>query len=343
VRHVRIAGLCLCAVLALCAFGASSALASGPEWVRCEAKAGGKYENANCTEKAKKGSGAYELLNATQVGAQRVKEGKSKNIPFTGSNVGAGGVLSTQLRGCTGPVKKTTRQKCTEESGEEFPAGEAKIECTSEENTGESSGKSGVANVAVVFKGCKLFGSIPCTNSAEEGEVLVNPLKGELGLISKSENKVGLLLEPEKKDGEFAKFDCGGILETIVGVGNDKEGTAWTSSGCAGYCPGTTPAEEKNGGYDGIISRIEPVNQMTSEFTQVYTSEYHENSGTCSGNSYKCNYVVNVPASFEKKHIELLEDWTYVPTEPSNSTGWSTAGEEITNSSHPEEASEIKA
>ena len=83
-----------------------------------------------------------------------------------------------------------------------------------------------MTNVSVRFRGCKLFGSAPCSNGPEEGEIQVNPLKGELGFISKSEHKVGILLEPKTKKGAFASFNCAGILSTVVGVGNSKEGAA---------------------------------------------------------------------------------------------------------------------
>ena len=137
--------------------------------------------------------------------------------------------------------------------------------------------------MSVKFKGCKLFGTAPCSNGPIEGEIQVNVLKGVLGYISKSPKQVGILLEPAKKKGEFAQFNCGGILTTVVGVGNAKEGAA--------YSPETT------GGFDGIISPITPINTMTKEFTQTYTvnEETHE----------------NIPSKFEGKHIELLEDYTF--------------------------------
>ncbi len=100
-----------------------------------------------------------------------------------------------------------------------------------------------------------------------------------------------------------------------MGVGNSKEG--------AYYEP------EKTGGYDGIISPITPVNQMTKEYTQVYTV----NPSTAE----------NIPSKFEGKHIELLEDYLYNPSQPQVTEMWSRSGEEITNVNHPEEEGEIKA
>ena len=64
-RHVRMLGLSLVAVFAICAYAVASASAL-PEFGKCEAKAGGKYSNSNCTVKAKKGTGSYEWKSSTK-------------------------------------------------------------------------------------------------------------------------------------------------------------------------------------------------------------------------------------------------------------------------------------
>ena len=125
-------------------------------------------------------------------------------------------------------------------------SGVIEVECESESNSGEQVGKNGVDNVSVKFLGCKVFGSIPRSNGPNEGEVQVNPLKGELGYINQSTKEVGILLTPKIKKAPFATFSCGGLLTTVVGEGNSKEG--------GDHQP------EKKGGNDGIISPIEPVN-----------------------------------------------------------------------------------
>jgi hypothetical protein len=302
-------GLCLVAVLAMAAVAATSASAL-PEWGKCESKAGGKYSDLNCTKKAALGKGTFEW-----------KKGKElKPVHFEGENLGSGGVLITQLRGCaTGEPEilagRVTRAKCKEIGKEiEFTEFHPKIECEHEVDSGEIAGTNTVKNVNVKFTGCKLFGSAPCSNGPVEGEIDVNPLKGLLGYISKPEHKVGLLLEPAIKHGEFAKFSCAGVITTVVGVGNKTEG--------AYYEPETT------GGYDGLISSIAPVNTMTSAYTQVYTA-----SEATWG---------NVPTKFEGKHIELLEDYLYSPEQPGQTEMWSRAGEEITAVNHSAEEGEIK-
>jgi hypothetical protein len=306
VKHVRILGIAIVAVLAIAAIAATTASAL-PEWGKCTAQAGGKYSDSNCTVKAKKGTGTFEFT-----------KGKSlKNMPFSGSNVGSGGVLTTQLRHCFSfePVPRETRKKCAEEGDEEQLGEVVSIECESEHNTGEATGANEVTNVSVKFLGCKLFGSVPCSNGPDEGEILVKPLKGKLGYIDKAEKKVGLVLEPKTKKGDFANFTCGSIIGTVVGVGNSKEGAFFEP--------------ESKGGNDQIISPITPVNTMTSTYEQVYTV----NPET----------FENIPSKFEGKPTSLLESYTYNTEEPGLTTQWMASGEEITNVNTQSEESMIKA
>ncbi len=303
-RHVRMLGLCLVAVLAIAAVVTSSASAL-PEWGKCEAQAGGKYSDSNCQVKATKGTGTFEF-----------HKGKTlKNVPFSGTNVGSGGVLTTELAGCEGADEglRVPDSKCEADGGELVKVLPVAIECEAEHNNGEASGQKSIVKVAVKFTGCKLFGSAPCSNGLE-GEITVNPLKGELGYINKAEHKVGVRLTPEKKKGEFAKFTCLGFLATIVGVGNSKEGAA--------YSP------ESKGGNDGIISPITPVNTTTSTYEQVYT---------VNPETYE-----NIPSKFEGKPVSLLESATF-NNESNFSTKWEASGEEITNVNTASEEGMIKA
>lgn len=313
-------GLCLIAVFVLAAITAGSASAKTPEWGKCEAKAGGKYEDSNCQTKAKGKTGvhAYEWAKGTTL----------PNIKFTSKNKvsGHGGVLTGNTRVCVGPKAEQfeearwTRAACTAKGGhfeeEEAPP----IECEEETAAGEQTGKNKVANVHVTFTGCKAIGSIPCNSPAlASGEIKTNELKGELGYINAKTTpvQVGVLLTPTKKNGAFTQLECPALaLALVVGVGNSKEG--------ANYEP------ESKGGWDGIISPITPVNTMSSTFEQVYTVNpvTHENE----------------PSSFEGKHIDLLEDYFHFPlTKPERTQSWSAAGEEVTTVNTPAEAGEIKA
>jgi hypothetical protein len=358
VRHVRMLGLCLVAMFAVAAMAASSALA-GPQWVKCEkiGATGGKYSGPNCTstEKAKPTlTGEYELYKAKEVEEKRVAKGKSPGVPFTGKNVGSGGLLEGSREDCSTKEEEVTpnpwtRQRCEEEEKEFVEEGEApgrelngfaraSVECAGETSSGETLKTNKVTNVHVTFTGCDIFETIPCENAGPE-EIKTNELKGSLGYINKSAKEVGVLLEPVKKHGAFVTFECPGFGNGfVVGVGNNKEGTAWVKgtkfpSGCVGYCVGATPEEEKLGGYDGIISPIVPVNKTTS----TYTQEYKTVSAPGEGGTF-----ANDPSHFEGKHVEALEVHLFGLSE-AFATEWGAAGEEITNVVTPEEESEIKA
>jgi hypothetical protein len=299
VRHLKIIGLCLAAAFAVAAVMASSAFAgSKPEWGQCFAKAGGKYTDAACQNKGK--GGAFEWRKSTAV----VKKG------FTGS--GGSGLLSTQTIAC----EKT----CVNEKGEE--TAEAKehplhiniaVECTGESAAGEDSGKNGVKNVSVTFTGCLIFGSAPCNNTANPGEIKTSILKGELGYINKAAHEVGIVLEPETKKGLFAKFECGeNFITTEVGQVGKKQGP---------------PAYAPKGGGDKIISPITPVNVMTTSLTQVYTVNEGDE---------------NIPSKFEGGKLSILEAVAVNTEKPADRGLWSPAGEAITNVNTTEEAVEIK-
>jgi hypothetical protein len=329
VRHLRMVGLSLVAVFAIAAVAASGA--SALEWGKCVAKAGGNYTGPNCStsEKAKpKGTGTFEFLKAKQVAEKRVAEGKSASVPFSGASVGGGGVLATNIRECQGGEFysfRVTRAKCIEGGGKDitYPLEPLTVECEAESNTGEAIANNKVGTVNVTFKGCKLFGTDPCNGFSEpSGQIKTNVLKGQLGWINKSKKEVGLMLEPAKKHGEFARFECpNDEVLTVVGVGNKTEGTEYEDS----------PGVENHGGYDQIISPITPVNTSTTEYTQVYTF------------THNLEHIENVPNKFEGKHISLLEDHIGPVEEPKLSAAWSSAGEEITNVNTSEEEGEIHA
>jgi hypothetical protein len=293
-------GLCLVAVFAIASVAATSASAL-PEWGQCFKKGpGSKYTDSNCQKKATlKTPGEYEWRKSTEV----------KNKAFTGE--GGTGTLTTTFILCE-PEPRRVPGGCGP-GQEETKLGPILVECETESANGEASGTKEVKNVAVIFKGCKSLGSA-CSNTPTEGEIRVNTLKGALGYISKSKKEVGVLLTPAKAKGDFAIFTCAAVNLTVtVGVGNAKEGAA--------YSP------EKTGGYDGLISPVTPVNEMTAALTQVYAVNGAEE---------------NIPSKFEGKHIELLEDFTNNPSEPIASTKWSKAGESITNVNHQTSGEEVE-
>lgn len=294
-------GLCLVAVLAVAVVAASSASAKGPEWGQCFAKEGGKYADSGCQTKAKKGTGTFEWRKATQITHRK----------FSGGSEPSSKPLLTSFIEFCKRGDQNINPFC--EGKEEVQETEVQIECESETNSGEISGKNGIANVVAKFHGCALFGSAPCENTGTEGEVVVNVLKGTLGYINKSGKEVGVLLEPAAKKGLFAQFSCAGTLTTEVGS-----------------APGTTNEKgyyATKGGGNGIISTITPVNTMASAFTQNFSEVGDE----------------NVPSKFEGKPMKVLESLTYNNGEPEFRSAWSRAAEVLTNINTGEEEAEIKA
>ena len=158
-RHVRMLGLCLVAVFAVAAVAATSASAL-PEWGQCYAKAGGKYANSNCTEKAKKGAGKFEWRKGT-------RSAPNRNISKAKAASGSWRRIQDLLHaneGKTAALQRRRRRRSILWSTD-------RVECETEANHGEASGSKGVANISVVFRGCKLLGSIPCSNTEIEGEI----------------------------------------------------------------------------------------------------------------------------------------------------------------------------
>jgi hypothetical protein len=293
VRHVRMLGMCLVAVFTMAAVAATSASAL-PEFGKCEAKVAGKYSDGNCQVPSKVvkkvSNGTHEWVKATSL----------PNKSFRGA--GEAGLLNVIARFCEGGKGNgSERTAACEAKG--WEEGAIAVECTSETAHGEVTGTKEVTNIAVKFKGCKLFGSVPCSNAGVE-EINVDPLKGKLGYINKAKHEVGLDLNPKVAKGNFAKFDCSGAVAVVVGTDPKLKGES---------APVYLPA----GGGDGIISPIVPVNTMTTKYTQTYTTTALDE---------------NIPNKFEgTAPRQVLEAYGYSPENPVNSQLWSKAGEVITN------------
>lgn len=97
----------------------------------------------------------------------------------------------------------------------ESKAGDELI-CASESVTGETHGVNEVGNVVIRFTGCNEGGIIgACTSTgAKAGEVVSVSLSGRLGYLSKSEHRVGLLLQPSTGE-QIAECTYHGSLKEI--------------------------------------------------------------------------------------------------------------------------------
>lgn len=190
-------GLCLTAVLSLCALAASSASATAPEYGRClKAEKIGKtynggFADAKCTKASETKTGKFKWVP----GAEKAE--------FTSS--GGVGVL-TQVSGAGVECQKET-------SNGHFVPGNNKEE----------------AGVIVKFTGCKSL-EFPCTTEgAASGELITNELEGIVGWANKALKKTDLKLYPAKSvsSGLFIEFHCASLVVKVRGkvlapIKNDK-------------------------------------------------------------------------------------------------------------------------
>jgi len=196
-KHLKVMGLCL-AAFALAAIGAGSAVAAvTPEVGRCVAKAGGKYKDGACTEKA--GKAASEKKFEFLKGAEKVGW----------KSAGGESVLETEEKD--------------------------QITCKSQSAVGKwdlDSGKiTEVESAVSTFAGCE-FGvlKVKCQNNGveESGVIKVNAVKGPLGYISGEKTAkpvIGQSLTPETGK-FFAEFECGKgvLLSKVRGTESTVEG-----------------------------------------------------------------------------------------------------------------------
>jgi hypothetical protein len=194
-KRVNIGGLCVAVAVALAismlgAVGASAL----PEIGRCVAKLGGKYVDANCTEKA--GKNPEEQQWEFVKGAEK--------LGFTSS----GG--ESTLEGASGTA----------------------IKCATQAATGEYLEKGGaikeVHHVVITFEGCELplFGAECKTAGAAAGEIVTTKLKGPLKYTSGKGTKAPVVnqgLKPEVAKKGFAQFECPAVgVMAYVGEGPEN-------------------------------------------------------------------------------------------------------------------------
>ncbi len=278
--RTRLLGLCIIAVFATVAGAAASASAL-PEWGQCYPSPGGKYEDSNCTRKAHPISthGHYEWRHGVDI--------TSKDF----TSAGGPSVLAASYTG--GPMPGLTE-----------------VECSSETATGEIAGTNQVKSVELVFQGCQVVPSGPtCSNTLNTGEIQWSLLKGKLGYIAGAHSAfptVGVNLTPESiapRPRPFVEFKCG-TVSVLVGIAKTSQTCAYPGPKCGG---------------DGIISPITPVNEMTVQFTGVYSTTAFE----------------NIPSQFETGPLKELESRMFETLIPANISGWSKTGETLTRLTTP--------
>jgi len=245
-QHVRTLALCLIAAFALVALVASTASASLPEWGGCEATPSGRYANSACTEKATHKSGSYEWYTGEAFGTVRRRERGDPPKQLSHYNIEA----------VVGP---TTFETTTNR----------KVECAygSVEMQLENGNTKGVKEIFLRLHGCEAEGQ-PCETafSFEEGELNdqvqwegEEAFKGVLGFVEGKGTEhpaVGLGLtafRPQPKE-RPRKVE---ILFVAI-CHAPSIGTVWIGG--------------DGKGKNTVISLIEPVDKMTTEFTQTFSA-----------------------------------------------------------------------
>jgi len=197
-RRIKIAGLCLVAVMAMSAVLAGSASAANPEYGRClkvTPKKLTNYDSSKCIKLASEDPGTE---------AEKLAKG---NYQWTTTIV---------KKGFTAALKPTTIATLETKAG-------TKVTCTGLGAIGEYTGLTTVKTSKTDFTGCE-SGGIKCnTSGAGTGVIKVKNLEGELGVITKgtpsTKDKIGNVLWPEggtaTSGTEFVEFACGGLTVKV--------------------------------------------------------------------------------------------------------------------------------
>jgi hypothetical protein len=188
-KVIRVGHICLLAVLALAAFGASSSSAAEygvralPEAGRCVSTAIGKgvYRGGQCVSVATPGNGRWEWVPASA----------TEKLTFSGA----------------GEESKLTT------------VGAPTIKCINANITGEWRDPK-TATVEIEFQGCQNPQEVQCQSGSAKSEIKTLPLDAELGFIrhetieGKEISVVGLDLKPQAPLTALAIYNCGSQTET---------------------------------------------------------------------------------------------------------------------------------
>jgi hypothetical protein len=198
-RRMKMMGLCLVALFALTAVAVSSASAASPAFYECAKLA------KNPT--TKKYEGKYSVKTcATEASPTEQTEGK-KNKYELKEGIGKG----KQFKGKGGAATLHT------------PAVSGEVVCKSFKDSGFINSPTTEDKVISEFKTCTSIGKKCMSPGEKAGTIKTNSLKGELGYISKSPLKVGVVLSPESGS-VLAEFNCEGLTVVTSGsvIGEQK-------------------------------------------------------------------------------------------------------------------------
>ncbi len=342
-RHIKIMGLCLVAVLALVAVAASSASAAEPEWAGCGPQKHGNFTEEKCATVAEKHGvpdhkGHYEFKSGQAATCLAQKHGnyteekcetvatkhgvpdhkghyeKAPQDKFKGE--GGAGILETQWLECDETVEEgyseagygtRPREDCGGE-GVGWELSYSQVECESEHATGEATGTKEVVNISVRFIGCTHSGTpattVPSTSCSP------TCVAGEIE-TNKLKGRLGYINKANHEVGVLLEPATGTLFATFEAVnGNflDRVGVGNATEGSfyeEKNAP--VPAGSDGTGNDGIISPIVPVNTMTRTFTQNYSVEappYPCNDLTCESRIEPIQAELDVAYLNKPSHFE---------------------------------------
>jgi len=154
------------------------------------------------------------------------------------------------------PAKK----KFTSTSGEVvWKASTLTVACSKSTASGEFTGASTVGKVVIKYTGCELERECPLrsTNTTNEGEIVTNALKGELGTVKTTEaaSGVGLLLEPA----------TGKVISTTAKPGGNC--TEWPETALEGALTGEVATVGKKQATNKLVFGVKSGTQDIKEIT----------------------------------------------------------------------------
>jgi hypothetical protein len=226
--RIRIAGLCLVALFAISAFGASSALAF-PERGTCKA--------------AKKGAGEY-LDSLCQTPG--LKGGPKKEFVW---------VAQAKATAFTSTTGEATLKSFTPE-GAELPP----VTCTKSKGKGKAL-TSTTSESVVTFEGCTSAGE-KCTGGAKAkaGQIITFTLDGTLGTISGGSG-VGEKIQGAGPGGLSSEFKCGAneikTKDAVIGEVTPVNAKAAATSTLKFVASGSTQEFEKFNGTEQVNLQTE--------------------------------------------------------------------------------------
>jgi hypothetical protein len=218
-RHVRIVGLSLVAVLALSAGIAASASAETlPAIYECAKAPKETVEWKEGTKLKKKAvyTGAFNDKKCSEPNTTDVYRIKGEQVGHKAGPEGKYEFQPWNLEAKKGIVK-VFKGKGAGSNLDVVGLGE--ITCTSSSDEGYFTGPKTAGKIKVTFKGCEVDGEKCHSASAAAGEIKTNTLDGEIGYINEAKKEVGADLKPESSPNE-AEFACGVLPLNVLVKGS---------------------------------------------------------------------------------------------------------------------------